>query len=77
MPLHKLVCVTRRSHIDSHCRTVVSKVVADSAPANCHGVILCGIARTKNQIFGEESETVLLKFLLHIKSLETSLLCSS
>ena len=56
--LHKLPSVTTWCHVNGHCRTVVAKVVADTAPTDGHGVALRGVATTNEEVLGEPGEAV-------------------
>ena len=48
MPLHELVGVACRGHVDRHGSPFVAEVVTDAAPADGHGVALSGVAHAEN-----------------------------
>ena len=47
-----------------------TKVVADAAPADGHGVAFGGIARAEDEVFGKECEAVVGEVLLHVKGFQ-------
>ena len=67
VPLHKLVGVAPRRHVDRHRRTLVAQVVAYPTPPYGHCVALRRVAHAEHEVLGEKSEAVVGEVLLHVE----------